>query len=160
MAGDEAQRLMTRRRARFGAALAASALALALALGGCGDEDEPAAQQSTIPASAAIELTVVYDDGSGRKTTGTLTCRGADRRAEGALEGRASPAELCAQAHGVTDVLTSEPDKTRACAQIYGGPETARVTGTIGAAKVDRRFSRTNGCEIADYTRVAGLLGP
>lgn len=158
MAHEEAARGTERRRARFCAV--AMALAVALALGGCGDEDEPAAQQSTTPPSQAIELTVVYDDGSGRKTTGTLTCRGADRRAEGALEDRASAAELCAQARGVSDVLTSKPDKTRACSQIYGGPETARVTGTIGAEKVDRRFSRTNGCEIADYTRVAGLLGP
>ena len=138
---------------------AAAVVALLVALGGCGEEDEPAAQRTTAP-SEAIELTVVYDDGSGRTTTGTLTCRGTDRRARGALEGRASAAELCAQAQGVTDVLTTEPDRTRACTEIYGGPETARVTGTIGDDEVDRRFSRTNGCEIADYTRVAGLLGP
>ena len=156
MREDQAERLTARR----GAAVVASAVALALPLAGCGDEDEPGAGQSTIPGSGAIELTVVYDDGSGRKTTGTLTCRGSDRRAEGALEGRASPAELCAQARGVADMLTREPDKTRACTQIYGGPETAHVTGTIGAERVDRRFSRTNGCEIADYARVAGLLGP
>ena len=158
MADEEAARFTARRGARFRAAV--MAVALALALGGCGDEEEPAAQQSTTPPSQAIELTIVFDDGSGRTTTGTLTCRGTDRRAEGALEDRASPAELCAQARGVTDVLTSKPDETRACTQIYGGPETARVTGTIGGEKVDRRFSRTNGCEIADYTRVAGLLGP
>ena len=46
------------------------------------------------------------------------------------------------------------------CTQIYGGPETARVTGTINGKKVDRRFTRTNGCEIADFTDAAGLLQP
>lgn len=135
-------------------------LAAALALGACGEADEPAAQQTPTAASEVIELTVVDDDGSGAKTTGTLTCRGADRRAEGTLDGGASPAELCAQARGIADLLTSAPDKGRTCTQIYGGPETATVTGTIDDDKVDRRFSRTNGCELADFKRAAGLLQP
>lgn len=142
---------------RAHAALAVLAAA-ALTLSACGEaDDEPAAQQTTT-TSGAIELTVLYDDGSGRTTTGTLTCRSADRRAAGALDGKGSPAELCAQARGIADLLTSEPDKTRACTQIYGGPETATVTGTIDDDKVDRRFSRTNGCELADFKRAAGLL--
>lgn len=141
-------------RARAVLALLAAA---ALTLGACGEADEPAAQQTTT-TSGTIELTVLYDDGSGRTTTGTLTCRGADRRAAGALDGKASPAELCAQARGIADLLTSQPDRTRACTQVYGGPETATVTGTIDDDKVDRRFSRTNGCELADFKRAAGLL--
>jgi hypothetical protein len=134
-------------------------LAVAAALGGCGDADEPAAQ-STSATPGAVELTVVYDDGAGAKTSGALTCRGSDRRAEGALDGRAPAAELCAQARGIAELLTSTPAKGRTCTQIYGGPETAHVTGTIDGAKVDRRFRRTNGCEIADFTRAAGLLRP
>ena len=145
---------------RRASAVAGLVVCAALAIGGCGEEDEPAAQRTAPTAGDVIELTIVNDDGSGRPTTGTLTCRGADQRAEGALDGRASPAELCAQARGNAELLTGKPDKARACAQVYGGPETARVTGTIGREKVDRRFSRTNGCEIADYTRAAGLLAP
>ena len=143
-------------------AVAAAALAglAATVLGACGEADEPAAQRTATTAGKAIELTVVFDDGSGRKTTGTLTCRGADRRAAGALDGRASAAELCAQARGNAELLTSQPDKRRACTQIYGGPETAVVTGTIDGDKVDRRFTRTNGCEIADFRRAAALLQP
>lgn len=136
-------------------ALAWLALAIASALGGCGDADQPAAQPS-----GAIELTILYDDGSGDRTTGTLSCRDGDRRAEGALEGRASGEELCAQARGLAGLLTSEPDERRPCTQVYGGPETAVVKGTIDGDKVDRRFTRTNGCEIADFTRAAGLLQP
>jgi len=141
----------------MGRRTALAVLAAALALGACGEGDDgPGAQPTT--AAGAVELTVLYDDGSGRKTTGTLSCRGADRRAEGALDGRADPAELCAQARGIADLLTSQPDKGRTCTQIYGGPETATVTGTIDGDEVDRRFSRTNGCELADYKRAAGLL--
>ncbi len=130
------------------------------ALGGCGEPDEPDARQTATTRSGAIELTVVYDDGAGTKTSGALTCRGNDERAEGALAGRASAAELCAHARGIAELLTTQPDKGRMCTQIYGGPETAHVTGTIDGRKVDRRFTRTNGCEIADFTRVAGLLQP
>jgi hypothetical protein len=145
-----------RRRSALAAALA---LVPAVSLGACGEAEEPAARQSA-SGSGAIELTVLYDDGSGRKTTGTLTCRGADRRAEGALDAGASPTELCAHARGIAELLTSEPDEGRACTQIYGGPETAVVTGTIDDDKVDRRFARTNGCELADFKRAAGLLQP
>lgn len=140
------------------AALALALLAAVMMLGACGEADDEPAAQGTTTTAGAIELTVLYDDGSGRKETGTLTCRGADRRAEGALDGRGTPAELCARARGIADLLTSQPDKRRACTQIYGGPETATVTGTIDDDKVDRRFSRTNGCELADYKRAAGLL--
>lgn len=146
---------MTTRRG----AAAGAAVAIATALAGCGEADDPAALQ-TATTAGAIELTIVYDDGSGRKTTGNLTCRGAERRATGALDGRASPAKLCAQARGNAELLTSEPDRRRACSQIYGGPETALVTGTIDGEEVDRRFTRTNGCELADFRRVAGLLPP
>ena len=68
--------------------------------------------------------------------------------------------ELCAQARSLAALLTTQPEQDRACTQIYGGPQTARVTGTIDGVKLDRRFTRTNGCEIADFTRAAALLQP
>jgi hypothetical protein len=146
---------------RLGIAVVAGvALVLAVVLGGCGDADEPAAQSTSAPPSGAVELAVVYYDGMGAKTSGALTCRGSDRRAEGALDGRAPAAELCAQARGIAELLTTTPAKGRTCTQLYGGPETAHVTGTIDGDKVNRRFRRTNGCEIADFTRAAGLLRP
>lgn len=157
MAEDAGGRRTMRRMALAGAAFV---LLLALALGGCGEDEEPGARQTTTTGPPEIELTVVHDDGSGRRTTGTLTCRGADRRATGALASRASAAELCAHARAIRGLLTTQPDRDRVCSQIYGGPETAHVTGTIGTEKVDRRFSRTNGCEIADFSRAAGLLRP
>lgn len=151
------------RAAGLGLALA---LGLAVAaLGGCGDaDDEPPARPAATPPAAgrAIELTIAYEDGAGAKTTGTLTCRDGDERTTGALAGarRPSAATLCARARAITAVLTTQPEKGRVCTQIYGGPETARVTGTIDGKTVDRRFTRTNGCEIADFQRAAGLLQP
>lgn len=45
-----------------------------------------------------------------------------------------------------------------ACTQIYGGPATARVRGTLAGKPVDAAFSRTNGCEIGRWQRNAALL--
>jgi hypothetical protein len=114
----------------------------------------------TSPSDGTIELTIAFDDGAGTKTTGSLTCREGQPRATGALAGRAAALTLCARARDLAPLLTTQPDKGRMCAQIYGGPQTAHVTGTIDGVKVDRRFTRTNGCEIADFTRAAGLLQP
>lgn len=131
-------------------------------LGGCGDDDEPAAPQtaSTPAAGSGIELSIRHDDGAGNTQTGILTCRGGVQRAGGFLTRRATVEELCAKARAIKALLTTPPDKQRACTQIYGGPQTARITGTIDGEQVDRRFSRTNGCEIADFNRAGELLQP
>jgi hypothetical protein len=47
-------------------------------------------------------------------------------------------------------------DRAAAHAPAAGPP--LRVTGTIDRLRVRRRFGRTNGCEIADFARVARAL--
>ena len=46
-----------------------------------------------------------------------------------------------------------------ACTQIYGGPETATVSGTLRGKRVMAKFSRQNGCEIGRWERLEWLLG-
>jgi hypothetical protein len=41
---------------------------------------------------------------------------------------------------------------------VYGGPQTARITGTWEGGPVDATLSRTNGCEIARWKALRGLL--
>jgi hypothetical protein len=136
-------------------------LLTAATLGGCGEDDEPAAPQTaSTPAGRGIELSIRHDDGAGNTARGILTCRGGVQRAGGFLTRRATAGDLCAKARAIKALLTTQPDRQRACTQIYGGPETARITGTIDGEKVDRRFSRTNGCEIADFDRAGELLQP
>ena len=137
------------------------ALLTVATFGGCGDDDEPAAPQTaSTPAGGGIELSIRHGDGAGNTQTGTLTCRGDVQRAGGFLTRRATVDELCAKARAIKPLLTTPSDEQRACTQIYGGPETARITGTIDGEQVDRRFSRTNGCEIADFNRAGELLQP
>ncbi|MFP8944438.1 SSI family serine proteinase inhibitor [Streptomyces fenghuangensis] len=47
------------------------------------------------------------------------------------------------------------------CAQIHGGPATARITGVWRGQRVDASFRRTDGCEIARWDAlVPALPGP
>jgi hypothetical protein len=54
--------------------------------------------------------------------------------------------------------LAPVPPRT-ACAEIYGGPGTARVTGELRGVRVSAEFDLTNACEIARWRRNAALLG-
>jgi len=45
-----------------------------------------------------------------------------------------------------------------ACTDIYGGPETARVTGTFRGRRVWATFRQTNGCEIARWNKLTFLF--
>ncbi|MCX2967868.1 MULTISPECIES: SSI family serine proteinase inhibitor [Streptomyces] len=49
-------------------------------------------------------------------------------------------------------------DENQMCTQIYGGPQTARITGEWGGREVDARFSRENGCEIHRWDRLTPAL--
>ncbi|WP_330331579.1 subtilase-type protease inhibitor [Streptomyces sp. NBC_00536] len=48
--------------------------------------------------------------------------------------------------------------KRQLCTQQYGGPATARVTGTWHGHEVNARFERTNGCEIDRWKQLEPLL--
>lgn len=130
-------------------------LALVL-LAGCGDDEgEPAA---TAPAAPRVALELRFDDGRGDMSEASLQCGGGSPEATGYLED-VEAGELCERAVGLRELLTEEPPQ-RACTQIFGGPQTARVTGELNGETVDRRFSRENGCRIAEWDRLAaaGLL--
>ena len=45
-----------------------------------------------------------------------------------------------------------------ACTDIFGGPESARVTGELRGKPVESDFGRSNGCEISRWDAVADLL--
>jgi hypothetical protein len=133
-------------------ALAVAGVAL---LAGCGEDPRPA---PAAPAGSAIVLAIRLDDGAGATSTGRLTCSRGRQSASGAIAGRVPAARLCARVRAIAPLLTQPPPARRACTQIYGGPQSARVTGTLDGRAVDRRFARRNGCEIADFARVAGAL--
>jgi hypothetical protein len=155
-------RRTVQRSARTGAtALAVVGLGL---LGACGDQQAGAPVTSTSPtstpsgsaqATAGDELTVVVDDGTGATTTWTLTCT-----ADGVAGGDHPDGRNACTAIAAAKAPWAPVPKDMACTQVYGGAQTATVTGTWRGEGVDARFARNNGCEIARWDRIAPLLQP
>ena len=70
------------------------------------------------------------------------------------------PAAVCAQLSGQPDPF-AELSADTMCTQLFGGPQTARVTGRWAGEPVDLALSRTDGCRIAQWDRLGALLpGP
>jgi hypothetical protein len=109
-------------------------LLVALFVAGCGDDAE---KEASAPAPST-ELTVtVYPEGSDKPgETTTVT-----------------------DAKGLTAKDFEPVPGNVACTEIFGGPQTATVTGTLAGAPIDAEFSRANGCEIARWVAAAPVLG-
>jgi hypothetical protein len=105
---------------------------------------------------APVTLTVRYTTGSQVERVAHLRCRGDGVRADSFLRTSARPA--CGRARKIASFLASKPSAKRVCAQIYGGPQRGRITGTIGGRRVDRRFRRTNGCHVGDWQYAVPIL--
>jgi len=106
--------------------------------------------------SAGTSLRVSYwADGSGARpdVVWTLRCNPAG----GSL---ARPARACKKlaAGGARLFASSPPDAV--CTEIYGGPQRARIVGTVAGKRVWTTLSRTNGCEISRWARVSPWLVP
>jgi hypothetical protein len=106
-------------------------------------------------AAARVSLTVTYSNGAGGRRVAHLRC-GRRARADGYLH----PVRVraCRHARRNAAFLAARAPGDRQCTQIYGGPQTALVKGTIGSRRVSRRFTRRDGCEIADWDRAGPLL--
>lgn len=124
--------------------------ALAVAPVACGDD-------SSSGDSQTVNLKVRVADGNGKVTEATLECDGS-AKGGGFLENGAE--QHCRDVLAMEKLLTTQPASDRVCTQIYGGPQTARITGTFGAQDVTRSLKRTNGCEIEDWKQAEALLAP
>jgi Subtilisin inhibitor-like len=102
-------------------------------------------------ASTSLHVTV-WPNGSTSmpSRTYTLTCAPVG----GTLP---HPAAACAKLARLEHPFAPTP-KNVACAEIYGGPQEALVTGRFRGRLVRARFSRREGCEIARWSRVRFLF--
>lgn len=126
---------------------------LAAPIAGCGGGDRPL----ELSQPATVALTVTYEDG-GAQRRAELHC-GGERPAASGYQ-RRSAAALCREVRRLTPFLLREPAADRACAEIYGGPQIARIEGDVEGERVDRDFKRTDSCQIADWKRIEPLLPP
>jgi hypothetical protein len=126
--------------------LAALAAALAAGCGGSGGD-------ALAPKELAADLTVVVRAG------GPGTAARVHRVQCGAL-GRDARGPLCRRLGDLGPADLAPVPADRACTQVFGGPATARVEGTLRGKRVSARFDLNDGCEIARWRRNADLLGP
>ncbi|MCW2991245.1 MAG: hypothetical protein JWM73_1839 [Solirubrobacterales bacterium] len=108
--------------------------------------------------AGAVGLHLRADTGPGTTVrTATLRCDSKGPRATGYLR-RRDAAKLCRRAYRLEAFLGRPPRRDRPCTEIYGGPDRVTVEGFVRGTGVQRRFSRADGCEIADWNRAARLL--
>ena len=112
-------------------------------------------------ASATTRLVITRQTGAGPSvllpSQATLSCDGG-AHATGFLQNAAGPA--CAfAARGVVQQVAANQRRRRVCSQIYGGPQRAHLTGTVGGEHVNLTITRTDGCGTADWQTLAPLLG-
>jgi hypothetical protein len=104
----------------------------------------------------ATFLTVTYwPEGRSEpgRTTWTLGCK----PARGSLP---RPAVACRRLAAGGPALLAPVAQGLVCTQIYGGPQVARVTGTVAGQRVRATFSRTDGCQIARWAKLSPWLLP
>jgi hypothetical protein len=118
------------------------ALVCATALAACGSEEAAA------PSLASLVVRVDDDGarGAGPARELTLHC------------GAPTDSAACGAAAGVSEADLAPTPGTTACTQLYGGPQTASIKGTLRGDRVDARFSRVNGCETSRWEHVKDLL--
>lgn len=130
-------------------ALVSGLLAAGVLLAACGTQSGGG---SPNPTSVGLtRLTVAAKDSpTAVEQTWTLTCAPAGGS-------HPNPAAACAELAKATDPFSPTPPD-RACTMIYGGAQTATITGTYRGLSVNASYSRTNGCEIARWDAVATVL--
>jgi hypothetical protein len=117
-------------------------IVLAAALAGCGAE-EPA-------TSASMAQLVIRLDADGP---------GPEKARELRVDcDSASESKACGAAAGLKPSDFAAVPAGQVCTDIFGGPQTAQVSGELRGRTVEGDFKRQNGCEIQRWKAIAGLL--
>jgi hypothetical protein len=118
--------------------------------GGASGQAPSSAAVSSEPAGDELVVELVPDQGEPAQTY-RLSCAGTPA---GDLP---DPAAACAQLAGQPDPFAPLAADVM-CTQLFGGPQTAHVTGRWAGEPVDLQLSRSDGCQIAQWDRLDALL--
>jgi hypothetical protein len=125
-----------------------------VAVAACGSDD--AKQGAGSATTTGTELKVTGE--SAKPLSGTLSCSGATSKGTGMFADNA--VEICQKITDAPAVFSEVGATNRMCAQMYGGPEHAKIQGTVEGARVDVTVNRSDGCGIDDWQKIEWLLGP
>lgn len=121
---------------------------------GGSDETEPSPGTGDSGSSGdpATELTVRLDPGTGGEVSEwTVTCDPAG----GSI---GDPEAACETLDTISPRDVRPVPKEANCTMVYGGPQTATISGVWDGTRVDLSFSRQNGCEIARWNEMDPIL--
>jgi hypothetical protein len=98
------------------------------------------------------ELRITIDRGDGSEPERyTLVC------SSGVAGSHPDPQAACKHLARLDEPFAAIPADA-VCTQVYGGPQTARVTGVWAGAPVDLELSRVDGCRIAQWDKLGPVL--
>jgi hypothetical protein len=115
-----------------------------------------AATTASAATTATTALRVTYSEDVAKPSesiTWTLRCN----PARGSLP---RPARACARLAAGGARLFARLPRNIVCTEIYGGPQRARVVGTVNGRRIFATFARSNGCEIDRWQRISPWLVP
>lgn len=105
----------------------------------------------TVAGASRTELVIEYSPDRGAPVQRqTLTC-------DPAGGDHPDPERACADLAAAQEPFASLPSDT-VCTQVFGGPQTATVTGTYRGEQVRLELSRSDGCRIAQWDRLGAVL--
>lgn len=126
------------------------------AAGGAAPGSSPSSGQDSLAADGTAQadndLTVEVDLGDGSPAqTWTLTCAGS-------VDGsHPQAAAACAHLRTLDDPFAPLPPDV-ICTEVYGGPQTAQVTGRWEGEPVSLSLARSNGCLISQWDALVPLV--
>jgi len=115
-----------------------------------------AATTASAATTATTALRVTYWEDVAKPSesiTWTLRCN----PARGSLP---RPARACSRLAAGGARLFARLPRNIVCTEIYGGPQRARVVGTVNGRRIFATFARSNGCEIDRWQRISPWLVP
>lgn len=112
---------------------------------------------ATPPAEAGwVSLSIsISEDGGQQSAHYELDCRGSVLEETSTLPNALKACEFLLDN---PKVLEQEFPSDQICTEIYGGPETAEISGIIAGKSVNTSLSRNNGCNIKHWDDLAVLL--
>lgn len=119
-------------------------------------EPKPSLPPAT-PGQGNAELSITFQASpEAAPQTYTLVCTGGVPAAESK---HPTAAAACEALKNHPTLLTAPIPTDQNCTMQFGGPETATVTGAVDGTEVNRKFDRTDGCQIARWDAASVLLG-
>jgi hypothetical protein len=117
---------------------------------------KPSVSAAPGAGNAELSITLVETPESAPQAF-TLVCTNGVPAAESS---HPSAAEACTSLKNGPSLLSPAPMRTdQACTMQYGGPATAKVTGSVDGKEVSASFNRTDGCQIALWDAAKSVLG-